>query len=112
MPKKVGSLKATDTVALITDVTAGSAVAALVELDFGWPAVSEKDFIVVNGLITPSSKIMVSSFGGSVSVSEDEVEMDTVHYVAYPQTGQMRVHAVVLRGWKVGGLRPIVYYIM
>lgn len=74
-----------------------------VELDFGIPAVVGKTFTVVDGDVTPTSKLMMMHSGKAATGKQaDEAEFDAIDCRCEPLAGSFRVYATSLLGHVTG----------
>jgi hypothetical protein len=89
----------------VTIAAAGGAAATVttVELDFGSTPVTSKQFTVIDGTISGTSKVVIVQSGAAATGRQaDENEMDPLGVSATPGTGQMTVMAHALRGSVIG----------
>ncbi len=96
---------------LSTAGASGSFTIAEVEIDFDVPAVASKTFVITDGSVSPSSKIMaVQSGKAAIERFADENDMDKIVFAANPGSGQFTLWAQCLTG-KVSG-KYLVHYIV
>jgi hypothetical protein len=71
-----------------------------IEIDFGLTPIDEKDFTIVNALITPTTNIIAQiAYVAPTNKELDELEFDSFDFRCVAGTGSFTLHARSLEGY-------------
>lgn len=82
---------------------AGSAAITQVEVDFGSAPASEKNFLITDAAVDPSSKIIATgAYAAPTGKDADEMEMDPLSIICLAGSGEFTMNVRALKGRVIG----------